>query len=213
MRIKAVGIDAAFANMGFAQVVLTMVEGHVDILCQDLRLVHTTADDKKVVRKSSIELSRARELHDALLQQCDGMTLAFAEVPSGSQSASAARSLGIAVGVLAACPIPLIEVSPMEVKDVITGGNRKRKVSKAEIIASCVKMWPHAPWLRLGGKPGERILNDNEHLADALVTIRAGIATPEFKRLMAINHATTSTPSFRSASHIPARRRVPLGPF
>lgn len=203
----AVGIDAAFANMGFARVRLDPnPDGkRVRVACLDLKLVSTQADGHKTVRKSSEELRRAKELNAALVAYCAGASFAFVEVPSGSQSASAARALGIAVGVLSCCPIPIIEVSPMEVK-VAVSGNRKTKANKADIIKWAVRHWPGAPWLRDRGKIDGRIINDNEHLADAMATVMAGIATPEFQRLLAmVSHATPSTSSLGPSS---SRRRL-----
>jgi hypothetical protein len=195
MIIKAIGIDAAFANMGFATVDIWLEAKGPRVECQNLTLVSTSGQDRKVVRKSSDELRRAKELHTALIRHCVGAQFAFVEVPSGSQSASAARSLGIAVGVLAACPIPIIEVSPMEVKRAVVA-NPKIKVPKAYIIDWAVKRWPQAPWLRANGRVDGRIILDNEHLADALATVMAGIATPEFTRLLALHNHGTSSPSY-----------------
>lgn len=184
MKIKALGIDAAFANMGFAHV---EIDQHGEIKCLDLTLTSTEGkSDGKGVRKSSTELRRARELHGAMLKACMGNRIAFVEVPSGSQSASASRSLGIAVGVISGCPIPIIEVSPMEVKIAVTG-NRKIKATKDDVIRWAFNRWPDAPWV-LHQRKGKTfavgdLQNCNEHVADALAIIVAGIATPEFKRL------------------------------
>jgi hypothetical protein len=220
MEIKVVGIDAAFTNMGFASATLTVVKrlagsGFItSIHVTALDLVTTEAEDRKVVRKSSIDLGRARVLHAALLQHTQAVRLAFAEVPSGSQSAAAARCLGIATGVLAACPIPLIEVSPMEVKMAVTG-SRKIKATKADIIAWAVNIWPQAPWLRAAtGK--KQIVNANEHLADALATIAAGVATLEFQRVIAmmdLPNEISSTPNLGSSPNSATRRRVSVGAF
>lgn len=208
MRINAVGIDAAFANMGFAKVHIDVSPGQLArIVCDDLILVSTTViEDRKVVRKSSTELRRAQELCEALAKQCAGASFAFVEVPSGSQSASAARALGIAVGVLASCPIPIIEVSPMEVKREVqqhTGG--RTAPSKAEIIKWAMVMWPNAPWVlhthESKGRTATKGANKgkivgtfrkgdaqacNEHLADALAAVAAGLKTQEFTRLVAL---------------------------
>ncbi len=219
MIIDAIGIDAAFANMGFARVKISVDSSHTQpiITCLDLTLVQTEAGGThKVVRKSSTELRRAVELRNALVNYAQGAQFAFVEVPSGSQSASAARSLGIAVGVLASCPIPIIEVSPMEVKIAVTG-NRKIKADKSQVMAWAEARWPEAPWLRAAHKakskngilPAGRLLADNEHCADALATIVAGIATPEFQRLIQLgtNHEISSTNNQRLA---PSQRRVRL---
>jgi Holliday junction resolvasome RuvABC endonuclease subunit len=184
--IRVLGVDMAFANMGM---VLVTVKEDLSIEVDDMCLVRTTAQTGKAVRVSSDELRRAQDLRRGLLNFYSNTpqrpTHAIAEVPSGSQSASAARCLGIAVGVLASCPIPIIEVSPMEVKAAVTGTrNRKVKATKKDVIAWAVDKWPSAPWIRVGGKPGARLTLDNEHLADALATVVAGLATPEFQRLL-----------------------------
>lgn len=183
--VKAVAIDMAFSNMGLAHVDLIVVKDGISILGRDLRLVSTEREDHKEVRKSSDDLRRAGILHQTLTDFVDDScaTIAFAEVPSGSQSASAARALGIAVGVLGSCPVPIIEVSPMEVKKLFSP-NGKRKVPKTEIIAWAVKQWPRLPWLKHAGK----LTLANEHLADAMAVVVAGISTPAFKQLLAIQH-------------------------
>ncbi len=216
MLIRAVGIDAAFANMGFAQV---SIDRRGLVTCTGLKLISTEGkSDGKGVRKSSTELRRARELVEAVNAECAGNMIAFVEVPSGSQSAAVARSLGIVVGVLASCPIPIIEVSPLEVKRAVNPG-RKAKVSKDDIIKWAAKRWPNADWIlhERSGKTWKKgdLQNCNEHLADALATIAAGIATPEFQRLIALmpNHAIPDTPDQRSSSGGPRRRRVSLDPF
>jgi len=216
MKIKAVGIDAAFANMGFAHV--NIDRGGL-VTCTGLKLISTEGkSDGKGVRKSSTELRRARELHDAMVAECLGNVIAFVEVPSGSQSASAARSLGIAVGVLSGCPVPIIEVSPMEVKIAVTG-DRKIKATKEDVINWAVKRWPDAGWIlhERNGKTWKKgdLQNCNEHLADALATIAAGIATQEFKRLIALlpHHAIPYPTDQRSPSGGPRRRRVSLDPL
>lgn len=190
--IKAVGIDMAFANMGLAKVNLVISNGGLTIEGEDLALVSTEREDHKAVRKSSDDLRRAAYLHRNLVSYARDAQIAFAEVPSGSQSASAARALGIAVGVLSSCPVPVVEVSPMEVKKLFSP-NGKRKVPKTEIIAWAMKQWPALPWLKRAGK----VTLANEHLADAMATIVAGVATPEFQRMMAVQDAIPNTNSNR----------------
>lgn len=174
-----VGIDMAFANMGLAR---ARIDGDV-ITGLDLALVTTVSVDTKVVRKSSNELRRAAELVEALRAFCSGADFAIAEVPSGSQSAGAARALGIAVGVLAACPIPIIEVSQREVKLASVG---TPTATKPEMIQWAVSRWPALPWLRVRRKGALALTASNEHLADAMATIAAGVRTAEYSKIMSI---------------------------
>lgn len=220
--IRAIGIDAAFANMGLARVEIDPRGGTIwsqSIRCVDLKLVGTEAQNKKTVRKSSDDLRRAIELHRALHDYIRDAQVIFAEIPSGAQSAAAAKYLGAALGILASSPIPIIEVSPLESRMVVSGA-KSQGVSKEQVVAWAAKNWPDAPWLRhskagrVTGKGG-RVLatwkagdlqKPNEHLADAMATIAAGTKTPAFQQLMALlHHATPSSDRQR-----PAPRRVAL---
>lgn len=217
MLIRAVGIDAAFANMGFAQVQIdtdVLAGGGKDwqvIVCTGLTLASTEPEQQKVVRKSSDRLRRGQELRSAMLKACEGATFAFVEIPSGTQNANAAFGLGIAVGILSGCPIPIVECNPMEVKAAVAGFKVKQGASKAEIIEWAAKHWPYAPWLKAKHKavskgktlPAGRLLAENEHLADAVAAVAAGIRTPEFQRLITLMAATNAIPY--------TRRRVYLG--
>lgn len=176
-RLFVVGIDAAFANMGFVRASVDLNSLKIQIL--SMHLISTEAEASKTVRKSSDALRRAIELKEALAIHSKGCTVAMAEIPAGSQSASAARALGIAVGVLASCPIPIFQVSPLEVKLASVG---KRTAKKDDVISWAVKAHPEAEWLKLRNN----ILKKNEHLADAVATIHAGIKTEEFKQLRAL---------------------------
>jgi len=207
MRIQALGIDPAFANVGFARVLVEWKPGdqnpsiHVLGFC----LVQTKGESKtKQVRKSSDDLRRAQELYRAMTEQTKGISLAFAEIPSGAQSAAAAKALGIALGVMACCPVALIQVSPGEVKRVVSG-SRVVKTSKDQMIKWAMSKWPAAPWLRLGNKPDGRILASNEHLADAMAIITAGLQTPEFQQLRSIHNALPDPHDQRPA---PNRRTI-----
>ncbi len=52
-QIHVVGIDAAFANMGFAHAILTIHDRKVVAFdCMHLELVSTEAENRKQVRKS-----------------------------------------------------------------------------------------------------------------------------------------------------------------
>lgn len=194
MKLRAIGVDAAFANMGFADVIIDTNDLSIEVM--GLALATTEKEDKSMrVRVSSDRLRRGKELHDALCVACQGKAFAFCEVPGGNtQSATSAFSLGIAVGVLSACPIPVIEVSPMEVKAAIAGHKVRKGASKAEVIDWAAARWPNAPWMRAknAGKSKGRVLEkgrllaDNEHLADALASVVAGLNTPAFKQAVVL---------------------------
>ena len=65
-----------------------------------------------------------------------------------------------------------------------------RKVTKDEIIEWAVKEWPKAPWLRAHNRKTGSIVKANEHLADAMAVVKAGIQTPEFQRMVTLYAST-----------------------
>lgn len=203
---RFIGIDMALANMGLAS---ARYEGQM-LKVESVHLISTESTAGKDVRKSSSHLARARILREGLTLFCGGADLAFAEVPSGSQSAQASHALGVAVGVLAGCPIPLIEVTPMEVKRLFTSS--KRSVPKAEIIEWAMNQWPDAGWLMIKRKGRMEPTKANEHLADACATLAAGLRTEQFAQLtrltaLGANNAAASTHHHGSSS---GRQRVLL---
>ena len=184
--IQVVGLDVAFANFGMARAKIDIDTAlNLCVAVTDLKLLSTTGQDKKVVRKSSDDLRRAREILAPMQDFCRGRaSIAFAEVPHGSQSSRASWSLGISVGILASCPIPVIQVSALEVKMATVG---KKTASKQDMIDWAVSQHPDVQWLR----HGKKLVAANEHLADAVATIYAGMKTDEFKRLVALFYAPT----------------------
>jgi Holliday junction resolvasome RuvABC endonuclease subunit len=181
MEIKIVGIDPALRNFGFALARLNIFTN--EYVITDLQLAQSENEAGKTVRKNSDDLRRARILHENLIEVCDGATLAIAEVPVGSQSARAMASYGMCVGILASCPIPLIEVNPSEVKMAAVGF---KTATKEEMIEWAMAKHPAAPWLMRKSKGAMVPLNDNEHLADAVATIEAGLKTQQYKQAIAM---------------------------
>lgn len=179
--IKVLGMDPSLSNWGIAHAELDLDTLKFKVV--DLALVQTEPEKdkklKKVVRKNSEDLERALLLHRGMTKACESAVMAFVEVPVGSQSARAMASYGVCVGVLAACPIPVVQVNPNEVKIAACGS---RTATKHEMIEWAVAHQPSAPWLRRSG----RLVDKNEHLADAVAAIQAGIETDDFQRLVAV---------------------------
>lgn len=182
--IKVIGVDPALRNFGFA-VATVDVENDKIISIDDLKLVKTEDDAGKKVRRNSDDLRRAREHVKALQMFSDpknGTALAFVEVPVGSQSARAMASYGVCIGVLASCKCGMVEVTPTEVKVRATG---QKTATKNEMIDWATELYPDAPWLTRTSK-GEKVLkNENEHLADAVGAINAGLQTQQWAQIKA----------------------------
>lgn len=196
--IRVAGLDPAFANFGIARMMLDL--DTLEMSLERFRTVSTEATkERKVIRKNSDDLRRATELHDAMHQELAGCTLAFAEIPSGAQAARAAMSFGIAIGVLSSCKIPLLQVMPLETKMHSVGS---KTADKPDIIAWAAERYRHAPWRRYDRDTRNKkgvIVNkagglhvENEHVADAIAIIHAGVHLPEFKQSLALLRSTAN---------------------
>lgn len=186
--IKIVGIDPSLRNFGFAQALLNIHT--LEYTIENLILVESENEAGKVVRKNSDDLRRASTLYNGLVRACAGASLAIAEVPVGSQSARAMASYGMCVGVLAACPVPLIQVTPAEVKLAAVGN---KQAAKEEMIEWAMAKHPGANWLMRKSKGRMVPMNDNEHLADACAAIEAGLLTDQFQQAITL---------YRSMAHM-----------
>lgn len=175
-------IDPSFAHFGMAKLNLRREAGNMILDVLDLKLVNTEKMANKIVRQNSDDLRRAKDLIKEFHEYVADCALVFSEVPTGSQSARSAWTLGIALGVVAGCPKPFIQVQPFETKLAAVG---TKTASKQEMIDWATEKYPAANWLRSRG----RITQANEHLADAVGVAYAGIRTDQFLQLMAMRHA------------------------
>ena len=195
--ILVAGLDPALANFGIARMRLDL--DSLQLSLERVRTIVTKPADKamrKVVRKNSDDLRRARELHNGFHEELHDCVVAFGEIPSGAQHARSALGFGVALGVLASCKIPIIEVMPVETKLASVG---IKTAEKPEIIAWAAERYPQIDWQRYHEDViyrGKRtrsagdLHEDNEHAADAAAAVHAGIQTEQFKQLLAMWRAT-----------------------
>jgi Holliday junction resolvasome RuvABC endonuclease subunit len=181
MIITVSSFDPSLRNFGMAK--LTLDLDTLAITIADLKLIKTEKQASKQVRQNSDDLRRAKELVREFQSFAGGTRIGFAEIPSGAQSARAAYSFGVSVGILAASPVPLIQVQPFETKLASVG---TKTASKEEVIEWAVEAYPDAPWLKRKNKGNDVLLNDNEHLADAVAIAHAGIKTDQFRQIRAL---------------------------
>lgn len=179
-KVKVLSLDPSQRNLGMAKLLIAP-NGAIEVM--DLELVETEKSDLKQVRKNSDQLRRAREQYEALKEWEAWADLVMSEIPTGSQSASAMFGNGICIGLLASIDKPLIQVQPTETKKASVG---RATATKEEIIAWATKLYPDAPWKRLNDKPTGRIVDKNEHLADAIAVGWAGIRTAEFRAALSM---------------------------
>lgn len=172
--ITIAGLDPSMRNFGMVKAALDLTTGKIEII--DLVLTETSTSPKnKTVRKNSEDLNRARVLSQAVNIFLHDVDMAFVEIPVGSQTARAMASYGMCIGILSQITIPMIQVTPSEVKIAATGS---KTATKLEMISWATDKYPDAAWLR----QGVRYLAKNEHLADATAAIHAGLATDEFRQ-------------------------------
>ncbi|MBF6813557.1 hypothetical protein HN283_13600 [Acinetobacter baumannii] len=197
--LRVVGIDPALQNMGVVFAEVDLSQENYPFKVVDMQLFQTEgeritkvvigADGKKRTKKvkpknmrqNLDDLRRSRVLAEGFAKACAKADVVIAEVPIGSQDARACVSYGICLGLLSTCPTPFVEVMPNEVKIAGTGIDT---ATKGEMIEAAIKEHPEASglWLRHKLKGEMVLLDKNEHLADAIFAIKAGLAKEQFKK-------------------------------
>lgn len=201
-RLKLVGWDPSLRNWGLAAAYCDSLTGEIELV--KLALLQPVLNKGKQVRQNSLDLQSAEQLYAGAMAMTQGAHAVFGEVPVGSQSARAMASYGICVGVLGslrASGIPFFDVTASEVK-LATG--QKKTASKDDMIQWATTKYPKANWLRyahscagranskgeiVGAYQAGEPTGDNEHLADAVAAIHAGINLQQFKQLLSLKAA------------------------
>lgn len=181
--ITIMGLDPSMNNFGMVVGVLDLDSGVLSNIATYLST--PDKDDSKKVRQNSKDLEVARQQHHNLhgfITQYNP-DIVCVEIPVGSQSARAMASYGLVVGVLASITTPMIQVTPTEVK-LATG--LSKTASKEEMIRWAIRNYPEVSWKTRKIKGELTYTQANEHLADALAAIYAGVKTDTFKLLTAM---------------------------
>lgn len=168
--VKIVGIDPALRNTG----VVSVDYFDNDIKINYARLIVT--ESEKIKPKSIDDYKRINFIYTNLKPIIDKHDLIIAEFPIGSQSSRAMVSYAASISMLACFNKPIIPVTPNDIKTYIGIKN----ASKSDSIEFVRQHYPDFPFILNGNK----ILNKNEHLADAFIALLAGIKKPEMVRLI-----------------------------
>lgn len=173
-RIPVMAIDPSLRATGVA---LGHTEGD-KVTIESIHLIETEKTKHKQTRKNSDDLRCAREILDEVRRhhQAHAPLVTFVEVPQGAQSARASWALGIMLGLIASLPLPVVELTPTEVKKGATGS---KTASKDAMLEHATSLHPDLAWLTKGG----RLLNKNEHLADAVLIMHVGAQSTAFREL------------------------------
>jgi Holliday junction resolvasome RuvABC endonuclease subunit len=189
--INILGIDPSLTATGWSVIAVNTDTRQIERVLA-VGLIETAPTKIKSVRKSSDALERARKIRNEILAVIaqHNIKLAAGEVPSGAQSASACYAFGISVGLLAALPVPLIEVTPTEVK-LATCGNKI--ADKEDIVRWALELEGD-----LSGMPQSHQTNEweipnpfgkgfigkkAEHPADSCGAVAAALKTQQFFQL------------------------------
>tara|TARA_R110000772_G_scaffold145543_2_gene255586 strand:- start:2461 stop:3021 length:561 start_codon:yes stop_codon:yes gene_type:complete len=173
--LRVAGLDPSLSNFGIAIADLDTDDDTITPLC--LSLAETKPDkNAKNVRKSSQDYDRCKDIQHVLRLTLDNIDLIFVEMPIGSQSARAMASYGMCIGIISGLAFPIIQVSPNEVKIATVGS---RTASKNDMIDWATNKYPHEDWKITSAG---RFIAKNEHMADALATIEAGLLTAEYSQ-------------------------------
>jgi Holliday junction resolvasome RuvABC endonuclease subunit len=190
MKIKVAGLDPSTSNFGVCKALVDV--STLEVTVDDLILFQTENESKKGVIKTSDDLRRAREVTTFAREAIKDCALVVSEIPLGSAAMynNAILNAGVMIGVLAGLDVPLIEVSPQDVKIAAVG---HRGACKEEMIEWAVKTYPNAPWLMRKLKGKLYPVAKNEHLADAVATVLAGVKTAQFRQALAMYRSMAAT--------------------
>jgi Holliday junction resolvasome RuvABC endonuclease subunit len=187
--INIIGIDPSLTATGWC-IASIDTETRKIVRILEIGLIETAPEKGKQVRKSSSNLARARTINQKLNERIreHGVKVGASEVPSGAQSASAALAFGIVTGLLAGLPIPLIEVSPTEVK--VASCNSKI-ADKEDMVRFALELpgsrecdWPIGQKNDWEIPHGKRFIGKKaEHPADACGAVKAAIDSEQFRQL------------------------------
>lgn len=185
MKIPLVGMDPSLTNWGLASGEFDLITGI--LTTPFIQLINPLELQGKQIRVNSKDLHRSEQLAKGVWETVQNARAIFVEVPVGSQSARSMASYGVCVGILGfirALGKPIIEVTATESKIALTGN---KNATKRDMIEAAYQYYPEANWL-IGtkGKEKGKLINSNEHMADAIGSIHSGVNTPVFQQLMTI---------------------------
>ena len=180
-KIKILCIDPSMRNT--ALVLFEVCPDTLEAVAVFSTTISTEKSKSKQIRASSDLIQRCRNLHELAqhylkIYQPD---LIFAETPAGSQNANGMKAYALSCYLLATLTPEPIEVTPIEVKKATVG---TKTASKAEMIAWAFEKHPEVNWKL--DKAGIPQISTEEHKADAVAVLYAGMKTSDFSRALSM---------------------------
>ena len=198
MKISVIGQDPSFRNWG-------LVAGLVDIETFEIEIVDMfvsqeskeskAARAKKRVRQSNQDYDRACRIHDEVTEFVKKHNAKFSmvELPHGGEGLRSMKTNGMCVGILASLRNTghrVITISERENKMHSLG---KASATKQEMIDWAMNRYPNAPW-KMRKLKGQLVgVNAfNEHVADAVSALEAGLYHDDFLNAVEIAKQLTA---------------------
>jgi Holliday junction resolvasome RuvABC endonuclease subunit len=179
-KFKFIAIDSSLANTGIA---IGEIDQNRNVKVHAIGLNETIKSKNKQIRASSDTISRGRQTHTFIHSLLESVQpdFVFVETPSGSQSSAGMKSYGMTCQLIAGLDPKPIEVTPDEVKKASVG---KKTASKKEMMDWAYGLFPDLEWFV--NKSTGKLQNKNEHMADGIAIVYAGIKTDDFVRVFEI---------------------------
>lgn len=179
--IRIAGLDPSLRNWGISNALWYPQTGELYI--EQISVISTMFATRLNLPKNLKDCAASQTLYKENNRLIGNSDIIVAEIPIGSKSASAMVSYGICVGVLGAVStdIPLMRVTPMDVKKVVGNGD----ITKQDVMEWVIDKHPEL-------NPPTRFVRNNEvlltgkfeHMADSIVAIHAALAKNEFYTLL-----------------------------
>ena len=177
--LNVVSMDPSLRNWGVSHLTLS---SDLDILVQSVDLFQSEETKSKTIKQNSSDITAANYIYACTRKYVEAVrpNVIVIEVPIGSQSARAMASYGVCIGLIGSIKswgIPIIEVSPFDVKKVIG----KRETTKQEIVDWVLTSNPETPFPLYRGQIN---MSKAEHIADSIVATYASLNKPQMKELI-----------------------------
>lgn len=183
MKIKVAAFDPSTSSWGIC--LSTVDLDDLSYTVDDLILIETESEKKLGVRKDSDDLRRAIELSRGINKAIEGVDMIVTEIPFFNPGGypAANYNAGFVIAMLGTLKLRPIQVFPQDVKMFAVGD---RKATKEQMIEWATTKFPAAPW-RTRTLRGKQVLTAaNEHLADAVAVVNAGLMTDQFSQATAL---------------------------
>lgn len=190
-RIRVAGFDPSFRNWGmsFGWLDLDSLSYTID----GLHLIQTASSSDKKIKKNTSDTESAFQLQKGVLDKISEheVKMVFAELPDSGQSYRAGVGQGIILSSMARLRLEGVPVVYLTYSQLKMAATNTQNATKKQMISWAKSKFPDAPWLchtRKGKthKKGDPDDTRNEHLADSIAAIEAGVQDPEFLSILGI---------------------------